>query len=336
MHSPLRSYNVCRSLTVLACVILVGTGCRNEATITGQLTFTDGSPMVDHPVIFWPNCRVPRMHPRGGGWTGGYDGEVLKSSRVGNRVIKPTGQTDEEGRFALTVDKGWLKRVCPETAICESRRSDMKEANVKCRTDGYTLAISGLGIGEVALWELNTAFGDTPWPYPIDDEMVDLGVLEVGWGWLISDKYLPDNVDRTGFFGMETRFHDKCRWCHGPEGTGGPDTSPGRYLALDRRTAGPDLTDDEWIHSDGTYEGIMESLKGEACDRSIIRLSLLRREEYIRQEGREDWDLRGAEVRYPDLERMAAYVHALQYRPRSGPARLGIGERRPKATGPSE
>lgn len=38
-----------------------------------------------------------------------------------------------------------------------------------------------------------------------------------------------------------------CSSCHGPEGAGVPNL-------------GADLTDDEWVHSDGSYEGIVEGI----------------------------------------------------------------------------
>lgn len=38
-----------------------------------------------------------------------------------------------------------------------------------------------------------------------------------------------------------------CHVCHGPEGKGMPGL-------------GADLTDDEWLHSDGSYEGILETV----------------------------------------------------------------------------
>jgi mono/diheme cytochrome c family protein len=38
-----------------------------------------------------------------------------------------------------------------------------------------------------------------------------------------------------------------CMSCHGPDGAGIPNL-------------GADLTDDEWLHSDGTYEGILASI----------------------------------------------------------------------------
>lgn len=47
-------------------------------------------------------------------------------------------------------------------------------------------------------------------------------------------------------------FHGKigatsCQACHGPGGTAG--------------SAAPDLTDGEWLHSDGSYEGIANTIK---------------------------------------------------------------------------
>lgn len=40
-----------------------------------------------------------------------------------------------------------------------------------------------------------------------------------------------------------------CASCHGPSGEGIPNL-------------GGDLTDDEWLHSDGSYEGIVETVMG--------------------------------------------------------------------------
>ncbi len=39
-----------------------------------------------------------------------------------------------------------------------------------------------------------------------------------------------------------------CAACHGPEAKGIPNL-------------GADLTDDKWVHSDGSYEGILETIK---------------------------------------------------------------------------
>lgn len=47
-----------------------------------------------------------------------------------------------------------------------------------------------------------------------------------------------------------------CAACHGPEGKGIPNL-------------GADLADDEWAHSDGSYQGILESIgKGVTPDKS--------------------------------------------------------------------
>lgn len=47
-----------------------------------------------------------------------------------------------------------------------------------------------------------------------------------------------------------------CIACHGPEGKGVPNL-------------GADLTDDEWLHSDGSYAAILETLKeGVTADES--------------------------------------------------------------------
>jgi mono/diheme cytochrome c family protein len=47
-----------------------------------------------------------------------------------------------------------------------------------------------------------------------------------------------------------------CAACHGPEGKGVPNL-------------GADLSDDEWLHSDGSWTGIAETiLKGVAADKS--------------------------------------------------------------------
>ena len=47
-----------------------------------------------------------------------------------------------------------------------------------------------------------------------------------------------------------------CAACHGPEGKGVPNL-------------GANLTDDEWIHSDGSWSGIVETImKGVASDKS--------------------------------------------------------------------
>ena len=327
MHSSLRLFNIRLALTVLACVAMVGTGCWNESTITGQLIFTDGSPMVNYSIRLCPQCEVPRMRFPTGGWTGGYDYPYLMLSSDG-RCANPEDQTDEEGRFSLRVNKGWLKKACTKGPNWVDRRSEMKQANVECRTIGYTLMISTSG-GYKTLEDLDTEFADSPWPYPypIEDKLVDLGVLEVGLGWLLTDKYLPDIVDRTEIFATRQLFLNGCRSCHGPDALGGPDTTSS--LARYQLTAGPDLTDDEWVHSDGTYEGIMNSLIQEVCKIRMkdsvepVRFNVLEHAyldhgaEYTRQEGREPWDRRGTTVRYPKLERMAAFVHALRYRPRS-------------------
>ncbi len=47
-----------------------------------------------------------------------------------------------------------------------------------------------------------------------------------------------------------------CNACHGPEGKGIPNL-------------GADLTDDEWLHSDGSYEGILSTItEGVSPDKS--------------------------------------------------------------------
>lgn len=47
-----------------------------------------------------------------------------------------------------------------------------------------------------------------------------------------------------------------CMACHGPDGKGIPNL-------------GADLTDDEWVHSDGSFEGIVKTiLEGVAADKS--------------------------------------------------------------------
>ncbi|MDH3455423.1 MAG: c-type cytochrome [Gemmatimonadota bacterium] len=47
-----------------------------------------------------------------------------------------------------------------------------------------------------------------------------------------------------------------CYACHGPEGKGIPNL-------------GVDLTDDEWLHSDGSFEGVLETImQGVSPDRS--------------------------------------------------------------------
>jgi mono/diheme cytochrome c family protein len=49
-----------------------------------------------------------------------------------------------------------------------------------------------------------------------------------------------------------------CHACHGPQGAGIPNL-------------GADLTDDEWLHSDGSYEGILRTIReGVSADASSM------------------------------------------------------------------
>ncbi|MEE8191603.1 MAG: c-type cytochrome [Gemmatimonadales bacterium] len=69
---------------------------------------------------------------------------------------------------------------------------------------------------------------------------------------------LPDGVTDEMIANGKTVFGGAgiCMVCHGPQGAG---------IA----NLGADLTDDEWLHSDGTYEGILATIEaGVAADKS--------------------------------------------------------------------
>ncbi len=74
---------------------------------------------------------------------------------------------------------------------------------------------------------------------------------------------LPDSVTPAMVAEGATLFQGAgiCAACHGPDGTG---------------AAGPDLTDDEWLHSDGSYESIVERiLAGVPADSSKSGIPML-------------------------------------------------------------
>ncbi len=74
---------------------------------------------------------------------------------------------------------------------------------------------------------------------------------------------LPDSVTPAMVAEGATLFQGAgiCAACHGPDGTG---------------LTGPDLTDDEWLHSDGSYESIVERiLAGVPADSSKSGIPML-------------------------------------------------------------
>ena len=74
---------------------------------------------------------------------------------------------------------------------------------------------------------------------------------------------LPDSVTPAMVAEGATLFQGAgiCAACHGPDGTG---------------LTGPDLTDDEWVHSDGSYESIVERiLAGVPADSSKSGIPML-------------------------------------------------------------
>lgn len=74
---------------------------------------------------------------------------------------------------------------------------------------------------------------------------------------------LPDSVTPAMVAEGATLFQGAgiCAACHGPDGTG---------------ATGPDLTDDEWLHSDGSYESIVERiLAGVPADSSKSGIPML-------------------------------------------------------------
>ena len=78
-----------------------------------------------------------------------------------------------------------------------------------------------------------------------------------------------------------------CAACHGPDGTG---------------ASGPDLTDAEWLHSDGSYEAIVEQiLAGVSADSSKSGIPMLPKggsqldDDQVRAVAAYVWSLRQAE-----------------------------------------
>lgn len=74
---------------------------------------------------------------------------------------------------------------------------------------------------------------------------------------------LPDSITQAMVAEGATLFQGAgiCAACHGPDGTG---------------LTGPDLTDDEWLHSDGSYESIVERiLAGVPADSSKSGIPML-------------------------------------------------------------
>lgn len=74
---------------------------------------------------------------------------------------------------------------------------------------------------------------------------------------------LPDGVTPETIAQGKTLYDGAaiCAACHGPDGTG---------------ATGPDLTDDEWLHSDGSYEAIVKQiLAGVPADSSKSGIPML-------------------------------------------------------------
>lgn len=74
------------------------------------------------------------------------------------------------------------------------------------------------------------------------------------------DLALPDGVTMAMVEDGKSLFTGRgiCMSCHGPDGTGIPNL-------------GGDLTDAEWIHSDGSYEGIVQTIRdGVAANASTV------------------------------------------------------------------
>ncbi len=99
---------------------------------------------------------------------------------------------------------------------------------------------------------------------------VACGVLSTLVGVLLSPanleaqaEALPDSITPEMVAEGATLFQGAgiCAACHGPDGTG---------------LTGPDLTDDEWLHSDGSYESIVERiLAGVPADSSKSGIPML-------------------------------------------------------------